>query len=217
VVLPNAKELQGIVDYSRIPAIDPIFDLHEDESWFWTSTTHLDSLSADNAVYVAFGRAYGVAPDGRLYDVHGAGAQRSDPKSDNPANYSEGRGSSGQDDQVRIYNYARCVRDGASAEVLTGGEALTNQSAEQSPSDLGQGGQGGQRGGPPRIDFTSAAAELGVTEQALREALGDPSQGRPDFAATAQQLGITESELVAALGIPEGILPPAAPTQMNKP
>jgi hypothetical protein len=130
--LPNAKELQSIVNYTRSPqttnsaAINPIFDLTETESWFWSSTTHLDT-DASNAVYIAFGQAFGL-PNGNLVDVHGAGAQRSDPKSGNPANYSEGRGTPGQDDQVRIYNYARCIRGGVSDEVFVGGEVDTSSS-----------------------------------------------------------------------------------------
>lgn len=43
-----------------------------------------------------------------LMDVHGAGAQRSDPKSGDPTDYSSGHGPQG--DVVYIYNYARCVR-----------------------------------------------------------------------------------------------------------
>ena len=67
------------------------------------------------AVYVAFGRALGWMqfPPGRgalqLMDVHGAGAQRSDPKSGDPADYPHGRGPQG--DVVRILNHVRCVRD----------------------------------------------------------------------------------------------------------
>jgi hypothetical protein len=160
--LPNAKELQSIVDYSRSPkttnsaAIDPIFSVSEIESWFWSSTTHLD-FGVRSAVYVAFGQAYGV-PNGNLVDVHGAGAQRSDPKSGDPGNYSDGRGSPGQDDQVRIYNYARCVREGTYGEVFTGGEvdqSVTSQPGgdqggpDQSRDQSGQ-GAGGQTGGPPQ-------------------------------------------------------------------
>jgi hypothetical protein len=48
-----------------------------------------------------------------LMDVHGAGAQRSDPKTGNPANYPYGNGPQG--DVVRIYNFARLVRDADSA------------------------------------------------------------------------------------------------------
>jgi hypothetical protein len=42
-------------------------------------------------------------------DVHGAGAQRSDPKNGDPGDYPYGHGPQG--DVVRIYNYVRCVRD----------------------------------------------------------------------------------------------------------
>ena len=64
------------------------------------------------ASYVAFGEALGwmQSPWGgfTLMDVHGAGAQRSDPKVGDPSEYSYGRGPQG--DVVRIYNYVRCVR-----------------------------------------------------------------------------------------------------------
>ena len=45
-------------------------------------------------------------------DVHGAGAQRSDPKAGDPADYPTGNGPQG--DAIRIYNYVRLVRDSAS-------------------------------------------------------------------------------------------------------
>ena len=50
-------------------------------------------------------------------------------------------------------------------------------------------------------DFAAAAEQLGVTEEALLAAMGDPNQGQPDFVAAAQTLGVTEAELMAALGI----------------
>lgn len=118
--LPNAKELQYIVDYSRSPdttyspAIDPIFKTTsivneagiKDYPYYWTSTTHLDGPSpGSNAVYIAFGRALGKM-HGRIMDVHGAGAQRSDPK----IGSSTFRGPQG--DAVRVKNYVRCVRGG---------------------------------------------------------------------------------------------------------
>ncbi len=92
--LPNAKELQSIVDYTRSPdttasaAIDPIFNCTQitneagqaDYPWYWTSTTHASSNGmAARAVYVCFGRSMGYM-NGSWLDVHGAGAQRSDPK-----------------------------------------------------------------------------------------------------------------------------------------
>ena len=126
--LPNAKELQSIVDYTRSPstthsaALDPIFSVTSilDEGskpnypFFWTSTTHISSNgSGFFAVYIAFGEALGYmrTPAGsyELMDVHGAGAQRSDPKSGDPDDWPHGNGPQG--DVVRIYNYVRCVRD----------------------------------------------------------------------------------------------------------
>ncbi len=115
--VPNAKELQSIVDYTRAPdatdpakrtaAIDPVFDLTETESWFWTSTTHNDN---GFAIYICFGRATSAWRwRGRQINAHGAGAQRSDPKSGNPLDYANGLGPQG--DEIRIYNYVRCVRD----------------------------------------------------------------------------------------------------------
>ena len=132
--LPNAKELQSIVDYTRAPqatdparrgpAIDPIFLVSElgdgEYPFFWTSTTHLDGppdRQGGAAIYVAFGRATGWMqfPPGqgeyRLLDVHGAGAQRSDPKAGNADDFPHGRGPQG--DVVRICNFVRLVRGGA--------------------------------------------------------------------------------------------------------
>lgn len=128
--LPNAKELQSIVDYSRSPqakggyspAVDPIFDtskIKDSEGndfypYFWTSTTLLDGLNpANSAVYIAFGRALGDlrTPSGeQLFDVHGAGAVRSDPKNGNPQDYPS-HTTGFQGDVQYVYNYVRCVRN----------------------------------------------------------------------------------------------------------
>jgi len=119
--LPNAKELQYIVDYSRSPdttnsaAIAPIFSTtsitneagKKDFPYSWSSTTHLDGPHpGKNAAYVAFGRALGKM-HGTILDVHWAGAQRSDPKTGKTAQW---RGPQG--DARRVKNYVRCVRGG---------------------------------------------------------------------------------------------------------
>ena len=128
--LPNVKELQSIVDYGRSPgttgsaAIDPVFDASEitdeggdsDFGFYWSSTTHAaDDGSGSSASYVAFGRALGFmespqSGDVNLMDVHGAGAQRSDPKTGDPADWPQGHGPQG--DVIRIYNLVRPVRGG---------------------------------------------------------------------------------------------------------
>lgn len=152
--LPNAKELQSIVDYTRSPAgnntaaIDPLFTAslikneagEPDFPWYWTSTTHQREGQNEGAtaVYIAFGKSLGNMPGRRQgpakrnssqlhnqrpehmpsgtskqnrnwVDVHGAGSQRSDPKTGNPDDYAEGRGPQG--DAIRIYNYVRLVRN----------------------------------------------------------------------------------------------------------
>ena len=121
--LPNAKELQSIVDYSRSPdttssaAIDPIFkatpitneDGDRDWAFYWTGTTHASARSGEAAVYVAFGRSLGYM-NGQWIDVHGAGSQRSDPKEGDASDYPTGFGPQG--DARRIDNYVRAVRGG---------------------------------------------------------------------------------------------------------
>jgi hypothetical protein len=119
--LPNAKELQYIVDYTRSPdttgsaAIDPVFSAtpvtneagQKDFAHYWTSTSHLDGRRpGDAAVTICFGRAMGQMR-GRIIDVHGAGAQRSDPKT---GTNTIGRGPQG--DARHSKNMVRLVRGG---------------------------------------------------------------------------------------------------------
>jgi len=132
--LPNAKELQSIVDYSRCPdvtqsaAIDPVFKVTSitnekgqiDYPFYWTGTTHSSGNGRGYAaVYISFGRALGYMRGGWV-DVHGAGAQRTDPKSGDPSKFSNGRGPQG--DAVRIFNYVRCVREGNAEPCSNGPE-----------------------------------------------------------------------------------------------
>ncbi len=121
--LPDSKELHSLVDYNRSPdltqspAIDPNFSTTEiinekgelDYPYFWTSTTHANNSPTPGgyAAYISFGRALGYM-NGQWIDIHGAGAQRSDPKTGNAADYPFGHGPQG--DAIRIYNYVRLVR-----------------------------------------------------------------------------------------------------------
>jgi hypothetical protein len=92
--LPDTKELQSILDYTRSPqttsspAIDPVFnttaiaveDGGTDYPFYWSSTTHANwQGGGQSAAYVCFGEALGYMSNSWV-DVHGAGAQRSDPK-----------------------------------------------------------------------------------------------------------------------------------------
>jgi len=120
--LPDAKELQSILDYTRSPgttgsaAIDPNFNATEitneagasDYGCYWSSTTHSNwsDRAGSAGAYVSFGRAMGYMDN--WVDVHGAGAQRSDPKTGDPGDYPTGHGPQG--DAIRILNFARAVR-----------------------------------------------------------------------------------------------------------
>ncbi len=156
--LPHAKELQSIVDYTRCkdytnsPAIDPVFNSTQisDEggnvNWpfYWTNTTHLDNMGG---VYVSFGEALGwmnmppIINYFTLLDVHGAGAQRSDPKSGSPTDYFLGYDQQGhavyghgpQGDVIRINDYVRLVRDAATSAVI---EKINDHSPDIYPNPV---------------------------------------------------------------------------------
>jgi hypothetical protein len=121
--MPDAKELQSIVDYGRSPATSgtPAIETNyfsvtsitneageKDYPYFWSSTILLDGGPTPSGVYIAFGRAIGYVR-GSWIDVHGAGSQKSDILSGDPSKYPEGRGPQG--DSVRIENFVRPVRD----------------------------------------------------------------------------------------------------------
>ncbi|MCP4592605.1 MAG: DUF1566 domain-containing protein [bacterium] len=127
--LPNAKEMQSILDYSQAPgatnsaAIDPIFNITQianeagqvDYPWFWTGTTHArEDGNGSAGAYVCFGRGMGYW-ESQWQDVHGAGCQRSDRKDGDFTGYTyvyDGYyfGDAPQADASRMYNYVRCVR-----------------------------------------------------------------------------------------------------------
>ncbi|MBK1647657.1 DUF1566 domain-containing protein [Rhabdochromatium marinum] len=134
--LPNAKELHSLVDYTQAPAvtatpaIDTIFQVTPitneggqlDYPWYWTSTTHANiDGNGSFAAYIAFGETLGYMSFGssgitELMDVHGAGAQRSSPKTGDEADWAGGHGPQG--DVIRINNFARCVAGGVAPDIL---------------------------------------------------------------------------------------------------
>ncbi|MCP3942398.1 MAG: DUF1566 domain-containing protein [Desulfobacteraceae bacterium] len=129
--LPDIKELHTIFynpEEEDLPAIDTdFFDISEVEfpdycnggtftsyPFFWGSTTHREYNPAtgtagygNKATYIAFGKSWGYVGY-QWVDAHAPGAQRSDPKTGNPANYDCGLGPQG--DYISIFNAVRCVR-----------------------------------------------------------------------------------------------------------
>ncbi len=141
--LPNAKELHSLVNYANAPdfngrpAIDTAFftctgitneNGDADYPYYWTSTTHAGystiGSAGGQAAYIPFGRALGWPSGvGRWVDVHGAGCQRSDPKTGPPFPYATthlvtkgsvtytGYAFGPQGDAIRGLNFVRLVRD----------------------------------------------------------------------------------------------------------
>ncbi len=134
--LPDVKELQSIVDYTRAPdytssaAIDSLFtstsfDNEEgatDWGYYWASTTHISYPDVGDAgAYVSFGRALGYFDNGsglEITDVHGAGAQRSNTKQSHAIDVTSANVGYGtfyykgpQGDISRFDNRVRCVRN----------------------------------------------------------------------------------------------------------
>ena len=128
--LPNAKELQSIVNYTRSPksttspAIDAKFSCTSitdisgrtnQYGYYWTSSPLKDGPNEySDAAYFCFGEAYGqmqLPSDTQLelYDVHGVGAQRNDPKTETGGTYPDTFGPQG--DIRYVLNFVRCVRD----------------------------------------------------------------------------------------------------------
>jgi hypothetical protein len=120
--LPDIKELQSIVDYSRSPsagdaadlgpAIDTDYfeitelpsgttDYEPDYGYFWSSTSAYFGGDSQ-AYYYAWYVAFGTAVDNVGADTHGAGGMRFDTKYEGGA-----LGEGGE----RYYNYVRLVRD----------------------------------------------------------------------------------------------------------
>ena len=208
--LPNIKELQSIADYSKdvIPAIDTsVFNLSKltnikgqtDYPFYWSSTSNPiageDNNTNENVEggnKYAWLMAFGYNTDTEGNDLHGAGSIVFDTKSEDV--------SDGSDIEV-IYHHVRLVRGGDVSETPNGNSSAYRGDDETRVDSFPEGDMasgGGNAGGRP--DTAAAAAQLGVTEEALLAALGDPAQGAPDFAAAAAALGVTEEELTAALG-----------------
>jgi hypothetical protein len=103
---------KGFLDYSAT-------SFTNEGGFYWASTTHATySSSGVSATYVSFGRLLGYY-NSAIVDVHGAGAQRSNHKSD-IAVQADGVADVGhgsfyyhgpQGDLLRLDNMVRCVRD----------------------------------------------------------------------------------------------------------
>ena len=235
--LPNAKELQSLVDYSRCPnvtnsaAINPMFEAtpiknesgKTDYAHYWTGTTHVGQSRASAGVYIAFGRALGFMQDRRtgnkkLMDVHGAGAQRSDPKSGNPSQFPTGRGPQG--DVIRISNFVRCVRGGTAEPRTTGPkvEMAQSRSRDQRRTQQPQQRMQNQQRTQPPLQPREGQERSGGDFVNRLDRNGDGKVSRTEFDGPAQhftQLDTNNDGFLSADEAPTG--PPSQPGSQRQP
>lgn len=200
--LPNAKELQYIVDYSRSPdttdsaAIDPLFQVStmtneagaKDYPFFWTSTTHLDGPhQGDYAAYVSFGRAIGQMR-GSVMDVHGAGAQRSDPKTG-----SAEIGHGPQGDAIRVKNHVRCVQGGdvkigIPKSIRASNRYPNNVSRFQTLGQTSSGGSSQNQGSPMMRQNAFGGMNQGMGQPPMQQGSNQQRGGKMDGSRFVQRL-----------------------------
>jgi hypothetical protein len=120
----EVKELQSLLDYTKSPdttdspAIDDMFYCtpiinafgEDDYGFYWSSTSHIDGINQYGAgAYVVFGKGMGVF-NSQVIDAHGAGSQRSDPKTGEREDYPRANLNAPQGDEQRVFNMVRLVR-----------------------------------------------------------------------------------------------------------
>ena len=101
----------------------------------------------------------------------------------------------GESDSVRGYHYhASSPGKNQIIACYTGAQGCMAEDPDAACDASATSGDSGRRGDRP--DFAAAASKLGVTEDELKQALGDPP---PDFEKAANQLGIEVEQLQQAL------------------
>ncbi len=166
--LPNVKELESIVDYTRSPdtthspALDPVFNSttitneggQADFPCYWSATTHVGLRGGGAAMYVAFGRAAGwMSPPGVAGGGGEGGGRRGGPGSQGgfhlmpPPAREQLNLSAGQQQQMAGLE----AETRAKLEKILTPEQMQQLSQFQPPQRQGGPGMGGRgMGGPDR-------------------------------------------------------------------
>ncbi|MGD1822747.1 MAG: DUF1566 domain-containing protein [Pleomorphochaeta sp.] len=201
--LPNLNELISLLDYSNNSnALDySYFNLSSynkktnsmNSQLYWTSTTNNNKELSNEELN--FSEAWSISFN--LYNKKDKiNNLKINPISDDKLNK----------------NYVLLVREGnvnLIDENLAQNAAQRTMNPNEENTTLGD--NKGRMGTPPPNaserppqqgpDFSSAAKILGISEEDLIEAFGDPQLGQPDFNAIAETLGISVEELLEALGM----------------
>ncbi|MGL4610806.1 MAG: YHYH protein [Trueperaceae bacterium] len=204
--IPIFADAPSVLDTGNLPALDTCGGHIDPGGWYhWHATaTDIDSSFAHEGVEAhchleqSASELFSYAFDG--YPIYGS----SELDGHVPTDLDECNGHIGAtpDYPEGVYHYH------ASLEFPNLPTCLVGTSAEgafrtTASGGIGSGPGGGGPGGGPggRPDFSAAAAQLGVTEEELMAALGEPPF---DLEAAAEKLGMTSEELEQVLPPPPG-------------
>lgn len=201
--VPIFSDAPSVLDRGHLPALDTCGGHIDPGGWYhWHATsTDIESsfehegVDADCHLEQDPSALFAYAFDG--HPIYGS----SEPDGSIPADLDACGGHIGPTAEFPddIYHYHASLEFPNLPTCLVG---LSANNAFATTASGGIGAQGGgrgeegQQGGLP--DFAAAAEILGISEDTLREALGDPP---PDFEAAATTLGISTQELQEALGV----------------
>ncbi|PVB60976.1 YHYH protein [Labrenzia sp. 011] len=198
--VPIFADAPSVLDTGHLPALDVCGGHIDPGGWYhWHATsTDVDTLfdaegvAADCALAQDATAQFGYAFDG--FPMFGS----LEADGTEPQDLDACHGHVGETALGRTYHYHASAAFPNLPPCLVGVVAqdnfATTAKAGIGAANFAGPGQGG--GMPP--GFRDAAQTLGVSAEALMEALGAPGQ-RPDFAAAAQTLGVSEDALRDAL------------------
>lgn len=221
--LPNIKELQSIVDYSEnYPLIDTdVFNIssiinkegNSNYPNYWTNTTtaNINQKEIENGFTNAWYIAFGNNENNQINNIMKTDIICFGEKvQENPTNYVRlVRG--GNVSLNTEADYSDLVIDRINN--FKDNDSQNMNSKGQGPMARGEnmGSEKGRPEGPPPNDnekiekqgpdFSAAAIKLGISEQELIDAFGEPTMGQPDFEAIANKLNISVDDLLEALGM----------------
>lgn len=145
-------------------------------------------------------------------DVHGAGAQRSDMKSGNPASVPQGRGPQG--DVMRIHNMVRCVRGGAAEPRTTGPKIKKTRTQRSLPRSSMMNFPGAQQGMRPPMQGRGGQGPSGADFVRRLDRDGDGKVSRQEFDGPAQHFSQFDRNQDGYLSQDEA--PQGPPPQRNR-
>ena len=210
--VPIFSDAPSVQHTGHMPALDTCGGHVDPGGWYhWHANAgdiatvfHEQDVDADCALIQNPTALFGYAFDG--FPIYGS----LEPSGEIPADLDDCGGHVGdQVDGSYGYHYHTSNSFPNLPDCLSGVPALNNFATTAEAGIGAMRGQGGEttrrnppRGGPDDARLEQAASELGVTTDALKQALRDAGGRPPNFSLVAETLGVGEDQLRAALPPP---------------